>query len=52
VPIKKNVDFFYSPVSGVRITAPVALTQHKEQERIGAVWKAIHHALPIPEIAY
>ncbi len=35
------------PISGVRITAPIVLAQHKGHKRINEVQKAIQHALPI-----
>ncbi len=43
--------FFYvrcaSPISGVRIAAPIVLAQHKENERIGEARITIRSASPI-----
>ncbi len=36
-----------SPISGVRIAAPLVLAQHKENERIGKARITIRSALPI-----
>jgi hypothetical protein len=42
-----------SPISGVRIAAPMGLAQRKGHERISEVRKAIRSALPIvSKIAY
>ncbi len=50
-PIKSFRGFFYvrraSPVSGVRIVAPIVLALHKENERIGEAWTSIRRASPI-----
>ncbi len=48
---KVFADFFYvrcaSPISRVRIAAPIVLAQHKDNERIGEARKTIRSALPI-----
>ncbi len=36
-----------SPISGVRIAAPIVLAQYKDNERIGEARKTIHSASPI-----
>ncbi len=50
-PIRSFCGFFYvrcaSPISGVRIAAPIVLVQHKENERIGEVRITILSASPI-----
>ncbi len=50
-PIQSFRGFFYvrcaSPISGVLITAPIVLAQHKENERIGEARITIRSASPI-----
>ncbi len=50
-PIRSFRGFFYvrcaSPISGVRIAAPIVLAQHKDNERIGEAWKTIRSSSPI-----
>ncbi len=42
-----------SPISGVRIVAPIVLAQHKERERIGKAQTPVRRASPIViELAY
>jgi hypothetical protein len=36
-----------SPVSGIKIAAPIVLVQHKEHKRISEAQKRFHHNLPI-----
>jgi hypothetical protein len=44
---------YAAPVGKVRITGPLALPQHKGNERIGEAWKTFRCALPIvTDIAY
>ncbi len=50
-PIKKFRGFFFlrctSPISGVKIAAPIVLTQYKGHKRIDKAGKLISHALHI-----
>ena len=50
-PIRSFGGFFYvrcaSPISGVRIAAPIVLALHKDNERIGEARRTIRSASPI-----
>jgi hypothetical protein len=40
-----------SPVSRIKIAAPIVLVQHKGHKRIGKAWKQFHRTLPFgPQI--